>query len=123
MQPHEPVFLNFSPFVWFPSVFVSPVFFREGRACFIIHEEDGFVRLHFFRIKGEHVLHANWPLQTANGLQCHKAHANWFSQTAIITDRAVYNAIQPVRRCASAIAKKHATQNPLALCMVPLRIC
>jgi hypothetical protein len=39
-------------------------------------------------------------------------HANWPSQTAIITDRAVYNAIQPVRRCASAITKKHATQNP-----------
>ncbi len=32
--------------------------------------------------------------------------------TAIITDRAVYNAIQPVRRCASTITKKHATQNP-----------
>jgi hypothetical protein len=30
----------------------------------------------------------------------------------IITDLAVYNAIQPVRRCASAITKKHATLNP-----------
>jgi hypothetical protein len=45
-------------------------------------------------------------------LQCHTAHANWPSQIAIITDRAVYNAIQPVRRCASAINKKHATLNP-----------
>ncbi len=33
-------------------------------------------------------------------------------QTAIITDRAVYNAIQLVRGCASAITKKHATLNP-----------
>ncbi len=33
-------------------------------------------------------------------------------QTAIITDRTVCNAIQPVRRCASAITKKHATLNP-----------
>jgi len=70
------------------------------------------VRFLFFRIEGEHLLHANWPLQTANGLQCHRAHANWPSQTAIITNRTVYNAIQPVRRCASAITKKHATQNP-----------
>ncbi len=70
------------------------------------------MRLHFFRIEGEHLLHANWPLQTTNSLQCHRTHANWPSQTAIITDRAVYNAIQPVRRCASAITKKHATQNP-----------
>jgi hypothetical protein len=45
-----------------------------------------------------------------NGLECHTAHANWPSQTAIITNRAVCNAIQPVRRCASAITKKHATQ-------------
>ncbi len=67
---------------------------------------------HFLRIEGEHLLHANWPLQTANGLQCHTAHANWPSQTAIITDRAVCNAIQPVRRCASAITKKHGTLNP-----------
>jgi hypothetical protein len=29
----------------------------------------------------------------------------------IIIDRVVCNAIQPVRRCASAITKKHATQN------------
>ncbi len=70
------------------------------------------MRFHFFRIEGEHLLHANWPLQTANGLQCHRAHANWPSQTAIITDRTVYNAIQLVRRCASTITKKHATQNP-----------
>jgi hypothetical protein len=54
-----------------------------------------FVRFHFLRIEGEHLLHANWP-----------------SQTAIITDRAVRNAIQLVRRCASAITKKHATRNP-----------
>jgi hypothetical protein len=53
------------------------------------------VRFHFLRIEGEHLLHANWP-----------------SQTAIITDRAVCNVIQPVRRCASTITKKHATQNP-----------
>jgi hypothetical protein len=33
-------------------------------------------------------------------------------QTAIITDQAVCNAIQSVRRCASAITKKHATLNP-----------
>jgi hypothetical protein len=70
------------------------------------------MRFHFLRIEGEHLLHANWPLQTANGLQCHIAHANWPLQTAIITDRAVCNAIQPVRRCASAIIKKHATLNP-----------
>ncbi len=57
-------------------------------------------------------MHANWPLQTANGLQCHITHANWPSHTAIITDRTVYNAIQPVRRCTSAITKKHATLNP-----------
>jgi len=69
------------------------------------------MRFHFLRIEGEHLLHTNWPLQTANGLQCHTAHTNWPAQTAIITDRAVYNAIQPVRRCASAITKKHATQN------------
>jgi hypothetical protein len=30
----------------------------------------------------------------------------------IITDRAICNAIQHVRRCASAITKKHATLNP-----------
>jgi hypothetical protein len=30
----------------------------------------------------------------------------------IITDRAVCNVIQPVKRCASAITKKHATLNP-----------
>jgi hypothetical protein len=70
------------------------------------------MRFCFLKIEGEHLLHANWPLQTANGLQCHTAHANWPSQTAIITDRAVCNAIQPVRRCASAITKKHATLNP-----------
>jgi len=70
------------------------------------------VRFHFLRIEGEHLLHANWPLQTANGLQCHIAHANWPSQTAIITDRTVCNAIQPVKRCASTITKKHATLNP-----------
>jgi hypothetical protein len=52
------------------------------------------VRFHFLRIEGEHLLHANWPLQTA-----------------IITDRAVCNAIQSVRRCAFAITKKHATLN------------
>jgi hypothetical protein len=45
-------------------------------------------------------------------VQCHTAHANWPSQIAIIIDRAVCNAIQPVRRCASAITKKHATLNP-----------
>ncbi len=104
------------------------------------------MRFHFLRIEGEHLLHVNWPLQTANGLQCHTAHANWPLQTAnslqchtahanwplqtanglqchtahanwplqiaIITDRAVCNAIQPVRRCASTITKKHATLNP-----------
>jgi hypothetical protein len=70
------------------------------------------MRFHFLRIEGEHLPHANWPLQTASGLQCHRAHANWPSQIAIITDRTVYNAIQPVKRCASTITKKHATQNP-----------
>jgi hypothetical protein len=40
------------------------------------------VRFHFLRIEGEHILHANWPLQTVNGLQCHTAHANWPLQTA-----------------------------------------
>ncbi len=70
------------------------------------------MRFHFLRIEGEHLMHANWPLQTANGLQCHTTHANWPSQTTIITNRAVCNAIQPVRRCASAITKKHATLNP-----------
>ncbi len=69
------------------------------------------MRFYFLRIEGEHLLHANWPLQTANGLQCHTTHANWPSQTAIITDRAVCNAIQRVRRRASAITKKHATLN------------
>jgi ribosomal protein L40E len=67
------------------------------------------MRFHFLRIEGEHLLNANWPLHTANGLQCHTALANWPLQTAIITDQAVYNAIQLVRRCASAINKKHAT--------------
>jgi hypothetical protein len=47
----------------------------------------GFV---FLGIKGEHLLNANWPVQTA-----------------INTDRMVCNAIQPVRRCTSAINKKH----------------
>ncbi len=70
------------------------------------------MRFHFLRIEGEHLPHANWPLQTANGLQCHRAHANWPSQITIITDRAVYNAIQLVKRCASTITKIHATQNP-----------
>ncbi len=70
------------------------------------------MRFHFLKIEGEHLLHANWPLQTANGLQCHIAHANWPSQTVIITDRAVCNAIHPVKRCASTITKKHATLNP-----------
>ncbi len=70
------------------------------------------MRFQFLRIEGEHLLHANWPLQIANGLQCHTAHANWSLQTAIITDRAVCNAIQPVRRCTSAITKKHANLNP-----------
>ncbi len=69
------------------------------------------MRFHFLRIEGEHLLHANWPLQIANGLQCHTAHANWPLKTAIITDRTVCNAIQPIRRCASAITKKHATLN------------
>jgi hypothetical protein len=36
MEPHEPVTLNFSPFVRFPSVFVNLVFLREGRVCLII---------------------------------------------------------------------------------------
>ncbi len=67
------------------------------------------LRFHFFKIEGEHLLNANWPLQTANGLQCYIAHANWPLQTTIITDRAVCNAIQAVRRCAYAINKKHAT--------------
>jgi hypothetical protein len=67
------------------------------------------MRFHFLKIEGEHLLNANWPLQTANDLQCHTAHANWPLQTTIITDRAVYNAIQPIRKCASAINKKHAT--------------
>jgi len=53
------------------------------------------MRFHFLRIESEHLEHAHWPLQTV-----------------IITDRAVCNAIQPVRRCASAITKKHATLNP-----------
>ncbi len=70
------------------------------------------MRFHFLKIEGEHLLHANWPLQTANGLQCHTTHANWPLQTAIITNPAVCNAIQPVRRCALAITKKHATLNP-----------
>jgi hypothetical protein len=70
------------------------------------------VRFQFLRIEGEHLLHANWPVETANGLHCHTAHANWPLQTAIINDRAVYNAIHPVRRCASTITKKHATLNP-----------
>jgi hypothetical protein len=70
------------------------------------------MRFYFLRIEGEHLLYANWPVQTANSLHCHTAHANWPLQTAIVTDRAVCNAIQPVRRCASAITKKHATLNP-----------
>ncbi len=70
------------------------------------------MRFYFLRIEGEHLLHANWPVQTANGLHCHTAHANWPLQTAIVTDRAVCNAIQLVRRCASAITKKHVTLNP-----------
>ncbi len=70
------------------------------------------MRFHFLRIEGEHLLHANWPLQTANGLHCHTAHANWPLQTAIIIDRAVRNAIQPVSWCASTITKKHVTLNP-----------
>jgi hypothetical protein len=36
MEPQEPVILNFSLFVWFPSVFVNHVFLREGWVCFII---------------------------------------------------------------------------------------
>jgi hypothetical protein len=67
------------------------------------------MRFHFLRIEGEHLLNASWPLQIANDLQCHIAHANWPLQTMIITNRTVYNAIQLVRRCASAINKKHAT--------------
>jgi hypothetical protein len=67
---------------------------------------------HFLRIEGEHLLHANWPLQIANGLQCHIPHANWPLQIAIVIDRAVCNAIQLVKSCASAITKKHATLNP-----------
>lgn len=84
------------------------------------------MRFHFLKIEGEHLLHvnrpvqtanglhchtahANWPVQTANGLHCHTAHANWPLQTAIVTVRAIYNAIQSVKMCASAIIKKHAT--------------
>jgi hypothetical protein len=70
------------------------------------------MRFYFLRIEGEHLLHANWPIETANGLHCHTTLANWPLQTAIVTDRAVCNAIQLVRRCASAITKKHATLNP-----------
>ncbi len=47
-----------------------------------------------------------------NGLQCHTAHTNWPLQTAIITNQAVRNAIQPVSWCASMITKKHVTLNP-----------
>jgi len=43
-------------------------------------------------IEGEHLLNANWPVQTA-----------------INIDRTVCNAIQLVRRCTSTINKKHAT--------------
>jgi hypothetical protein len=50
------------------------------------------MRFYFLRIEGEHLLNANWPVQTV-----------------INTDRTVCNAIQPVRRCTSAINKKHAT--------------
>ncbi len=70
------------------------------------------MRFHFLRLEGEHLLHSNWLVQIANGLHCHIAHANWPLQTTIVSDRAVCNAIQPVRRCASAIIKKHATLNP-----------
>jgi len=70
------------------------------------------MRVHFLRIEGEHLLHANWSVQIANDLHCHTTHTNWPLQTAIVTDRAVCNAIQPVRRGASAITKKHATLNP-----------
>ncbi len=65
-----------------------------------------FRRFCFLKIEGEHLLRANWPVQTANGLHCHTAHANWPLQTAIVTDRTICNAIQSVRRCASPINKK-----------------
>jgi len=65
-----------------------------------------FKRFCFLKIEGEHLLRANWPVQTTNGLHYHIAHANWPLQTAIVTDRTVCNAIQPVRRCASPINKK-----------------
>jgi len=50
------------------------------------------MRFYFLRIEGEHLLNANWLIQTE-----------------INTDRTVCNAIQPVRRCTLAINKKHAT--------------
>jgi hypothetical protein len=36
IEPREPVILNFSPFVWFPSVFFNPMFLKEHRVCLII---------------------------------------------------------------------------------------
>jgi hypothetical protein len=70
------------------------------------------MRFQFLRIEGEHLLHANWPVKTVNGLHCHTTHANSPLQTAIVIDRTICNAIQLVKRCASAITKKHATLNP-----------
>jgi hypothetical protein len=51
------------------------------------------MRFYFLKIEGEHLLHANWPVQIANGLHCHTAHANWPLQIVIVTDRAVCNAL------------------------------
>jgi hypothetical protein len=90
------VYLDFLPFLDF---FLECFFLVFSGGGFIQREIIQTVknlrwRVHevlFLRIEGEHLLNANWPIQTA-----------------INTDRTVCNAIQPVKRCTSVINKKHA---------------
>jgi hypothetical protein len=112
MEPHESVVLNFSPFVWFPSVFVNPVFLREGRACFII-QLSPFYCVPFWVLGGmflviadAHLLTGCMALQTARSVMIavcegQLAWAVWHCRPF-----AIYKGQLACRRCSPSILKK-----------------
>jgi len=92
-KPREPVILNFSPFVWFPSIFVNPMFLRKGQ--FIWLSNSLLQRVLLYRVR--HVFYSSpmhtswravWHYRPFDQCWSQSVRANWHGLYGI-TDRSI----------------------------------